>query len=154
MPDPSEPDLPKTLFWTADVTARTQFLLPEAEHVEALPFDGIVVNVPASWDLMSPGVRLERADVRRWLEPLAELNAGMDNFLLAIIDRPGALEDDAAWAGAARNWRIVAEEAERAGLRGLLLDNEEYSGRWQDYEGPPEGLAAAQALAPLSAGGR
>ena len=129
---------PKTLLLTANDTARTGALLANAKHVEALPFDGVVINVPASWQLMGPGVRLERAELRRWLEPLEGLNARMeDNFLLAVVDRPGGLFDDAAWAGAVRNWRLLAEEAERAGFRGVFFDNEEYFGRWQDFQGAP-----------------
>jgi hypothetical protein len=39
---------PKLIACVADVSARPQFILPNEDHIKNLPFDGIVVNIPAS----------------------------------------------------------------------------------------------------------
>jgi hypothetical protein len=146
---------PPLILFTSGVQARTQFILPNAEYIRSLPFDGITVNIPASWSWMSPGVTITRAEVREWLQPLTAFNQGMQNHLLMETDVPGLLTDDAAWARAAANLRAIAIEARAAGFTGILIDNEEYATPWDNFpeEHPPEvaalGLAAAQELATL-----
>lgn len=133
-----------------DTTARTPSIVANLEHIGRLPVDGITVNIPESWFAMGPGYVADAAAVRGWLEPLAGVNAGMRNHLLLTVDAPGALTDDAAWNGAAANIRILAEEAAAAGFAGIMIDNEEYRGRFQDWTADnAEGLTleAAQDLA-------
>lgn len=152
--DAPQPPPPLILF-TTGVAARTQSILANADHIRSLPFDGITVNIPASWAWMSPGVTVTRAEARLWLEPLTAFNQGMQNQLMLETDVPGILTDDAAWARAAANLRAIAIEARAAGFAGVLVDNEEYATRWDNFpeEHPPEvaalGLAAAQQLASL-----
>ena len=124
---------PELILYVANTSARTQFILPNEDHIDGLPFDGIVVNIPASWSLFSPDVALDRADVQRWLEPLSDFNADRSNYILTVVDRPGDLFDDAAWDRTIENWRILAEEAKAVGVKGILFDNEEYFGEWQNY---------------------
>ena len=143
-----EPGRPEVLIWQAGLSSRTQFILPNAEHIEALPVDGIVIHVPASWSAMSPGVEVDAADLRGWVEPLAEFNAGMSNHLRITTDDPGDPFDDVAWARVAENWRVLAEEARAAGFEGLFYDDEEYFGEWQDF---PEDYPAEAAERGLDA---
>lgn len=134
---------PKLILHVPDDTARTQSLLERTEHVTALPVDGITVRVPASLSLMSPGVALDSADVRASLSPLSDLNAGMENLVQAVIDDPRDLFDDPAWDQVARNWGVLAAEAQASGFQGILFDNEEYFGEWDDFpEDYPPGDAA------------
>lgn len=143
-------DLPPPLLiaFVSDVSARTQFILPNADFIKSLPFDGIVVNIPASWSQMSPGVVISAADVHDWLDPLAGFNAGMHNYLALEIDDPGDLFDDAAWAQVARNWEVIGTVAAQTGFTGILFDNEEYQGRWSDY---PEDYTDAESARGLAA---
>jgi hypothetical protein len=144
---------PKLIGLVADVSARTQFILPNEAHINSLPFDGIVVNIPQSWSSMSPGATFTEADVRTWLDPLKNFNAGKENYLAMHIDRPGSLFDDAVWAQVAQNWKTVARIAAEAGFKGIFFDNEEYAAKWQNYpenvspEDAARGLAANQAMA-------
>jgi hypothetical protein len=50
-----------------------------------------------------------------------------------MIDDPGDVFDDAAWAVTIENWRLMARAARAAGFVGIFFDNEEYTGRWLDY---------------------
>ena len=144
---------PLLIAFVSDISARTQFILPNAGFIKSLPFDGIVVNIPASWSQMSPGVVITAAEVHDWLDPLTGFNDGMHNYLALYIDNPGDLFDDAAWAQVARNWEVIGTAAAQTGFTGILFDNEEYQGHWdnfpEDYEpdGAARGLAAYQAKA-------
>ena len=40
------------------------------------------VNIPASWNAMTPGVVATVAGVREWLVPLADFNTGKFNYLI------------------------------------------------------------------------
>ncbi len=125
------------------LSARTQFIETNRAWIEALPIDGIAVNIPASYSLMSPGVRLTKSDLRDWLPQLAAFNSGkLENHLLAFIDRPGDLFDDAAWARVVDNWALLAREAKSANFKGIIFDNEEYFGRWLDLPDSQRGELA------------
>jgi hypothetical protein len=137
---------PKLIAFVSDVSARTQFILPNATHINSLPFDGIVVNIPASWSSMSPGVTVSEADVRQWLQPLTNFNVGKENYLAMEVDRPADLFDDAAWARVAQNWKTIGKVAAETGFKGILFDNEEYQGKWQDYPDNPTPQEAARGL--------
>jgi hypothetical protein len=138
-----------------DITARTQSILANADHIRALPVDGITVNIPDSWFAMGPGHVTDADDVRGWLAPLSGFNAGMQNHLLLTVDAPGALTDDAAWGQVAANIRILAQEAAAAGFAGIMIDNEEYRGQFQDWTaGNAEGLTLAAAEDLIAARGR
>jgi hypothetical protein len=144
---------PKLIGFVADVSARTQFILPNEAHINSLPFDGIVVNIPPSWSSMSPGAVVTEADVRYWLDPLKAFNAGKENYIIMQIDRPGSLFDNVAWAQVVQNWKTVARIAAEDGFKGILFDNEEYAQKWLNYpentspEDIAHGLEANQAMA-------
>jgi hypothetical protein len=139
---------PKLIGYVADVSARTQFILPNEAHINSLPFDGIVVNIPASWSSMSPGAVVTEADVKYWLDPLKAFNAGKENYISMQIDKPASLTDDAAWAQVAENWRMVAKVAKEAGFKGVFFDNEEYAAKWLNF---PEDFSAEEAALGLDA---
>ena len=139
---------PLLIAFVSDVSARTQFILPNAAFIKSLPFDGIVINIPASWSQMSPGAVVTAADVHDWLDPLVDFNAGMHNYLVFEMDDPGDLFDDAAWAQVARNWAVIGRVAAETGFTGILFDNEEYQGRWSNF---PEDYTAAEATRGLAA---
>jgi hypothetical protein len=139
---------PNLIGYVADVSARTQFILPNEGHINSLPFDGIVVNIPASWSSMSPGAVIIEADVKSWLDPLKAFNAGKENYISMQMDKPSNLFDDAAWAQVAQNWKIVAKVAQEAGFKGIFFDNEEYAGKWMNF---PEDFSPEEAAAGLDA---
>lgn len=118
-----------------------RFVLENIDHIKSLSVDGIVIrgDVKSPNDIsnviMRAGVTLSEAEVRRQLTGLEELNSGMKNYLLLNVDKPGELDDNAAWARAIENWKIVAKVAKEMGFEGILFDNEEYFTKWQNIEG-------------------
>jgi hypothetical protein len=139
---------PKLIGFVADVSARTQFILPNEEHINSLPFDGIIVNIPASWSAMSPGAVVTEADVKYWLDPLKNFNAGKENYIILQMDKPANLSDDAAWAQVAANWKTIAKVAQETGFKGVFFDNEEYARKWMNF---PEDFSAEEAALGLEA---
>ncbi|MGL5012086.1 MAG: calcium-binding protein [Paracoccaceae bacterium] len=137
---------PDLVLFVADVSARTQFITQNEAHIDTLPFDGIAVNIPQSWSAMSPDVSVTRADLEYWLEPLRSFNQGRNNWLTIEVDDPGDVFDDAAWARVVDNWRLMAEVARNLGFEGILFDNEQYQGKWQNWpeDYPPEAVAIGQ----------
>lgn len=79
------------------------------------------VNIPASWNAMTPGVVATVAGVREWLVPLADFNTGKFNYLIIENHKPCYCFDDAAWTNAVENWRIMAKVAAETGFRGVLF---------------------------------
>ncbi len=146
-------DRPPVIAFMSSLSARTQFILENRAYIESLPFEGMVINIPASWNAMSPGVIVTEADVREWLEPLADFNKNKFNYLVVENDKPGDLFDDAAWDQAMLNWRTIAKVAAQTGFRGILFDNEEYQTHWDNFpddvaaSGHARGVAAYQAKA-------
>ena len=141
-------DAPNIILDLAGVSARPSRVLENRDYIESLPVDGIVMNVPASWQAMSPGRVVTGAELKRDLQPLAEFNAGFEaNYLNVFTDRPGDLADDAAWAQVTENWRLIAREAKEAGFAGIIFDNEEYQGEWENF--PEDYPAATMADLPL-----
>ena len=129
----------KLIVTQSGIESRTQAILENEAYLKSLPIDGMSVNIPASWSLMSPGTVVAKAEVDRWLAPIAEFNAQMENnYLLTLIDRPGDLFDDTAWAQAAENFGVMAAGARDHNFKGLFFDNEEYFTPFLDI---PDGLS-------------
>ena len=124
---------PPLIGFISDVSARTQFILPNRDHIESLPFDGMVINIPQSWSAFTAGTVHSEAEIRVWLEPLADFNAGKLNYLQINTDAPGDMFNDAAWAQVTENWRLLAKVAHDTGFTGILFDNEEYQGQWDNF---------------------
>ncbi len=130
---------PKLILHTANNSARTEAILENAGHIKSLPIDGMVINIPQSFHLMQPadnvpaGGEVTPETLDLWLPQLAEFNVGMENYLVTFIDRPGDLFDDLAWGQVVENFQLLAEAAKEAGFKGLIFDNEEYNGQWDNF---------------------
>lgn len=134
------PDDVKLIITQSGIESRTDAILENEAYLKSLPMDGMSINIPQSWDLMSPGTVVTREEVDRWLAPIADFNAEMENnYLLTTIDVPGDLFDDVAWEQAAENFGVMAAGAQAHNFKGLMLDNEEYRGELlnfpEDYPG-------------------
>lgn len=143
---PLDLDRPPIIAFMSSDSARTQFILENRAYIESLPFEGMVINIPASWSAMSPGVVIREGDVREWLAPLADFNANKFNYLVIENNKPGDLFDDAAWAQAAANWRVIATVAQETGFRGILFDNEEYAAHWDNFPDDVDAAGRARGL--------
>ena len=71
------------------------------------------VNIPASWNAMTPGVVATVAGVREWLVPLADFNTGKFNYLIIENHKPCDLFDDAAWTNAVEKWAHYGKSCSR-----------------------------------------
>lgn len=111
---------------------RTDSILANLDHINSLPFDGIAVNISASWLLMRGEPLDYNQHFASWLEPLrGRLPNFEHNFLLAQIDKPADPFDD--WSTTIDNWRKLARAAKEFGYVGIFFDNEEYSRRLLNY---------------------
>jgi hypothetical protein len=117
--------VPDLLIFQANLSARTQVLLENVDHVAAIPFDGLVVNIPSSWDGTLKTTRLSYDYVWGWLEPLVGTLPKLDrSYLLLVLRDQGDPFDD--WAAVQANWVTMARAARDAGMQGILFDNEAY----------------------------
>ncbi|MEM9811029.1 MAG: hypothetical protein AAF913_00015 [Pseudomonadota bacterium] len=146
----------KLIVHSSGPSSQPDALVENRDYIEGLPIDGITVNVGASWKAMSPGVVLTDQEVTWWVDDMKSFNTGSDkdNYLLIVFDDPGDLFDDEAWNIAIDNVGRVAEGAEEAGFEGIILDNEEYFGAWQNFpeehpDADPDDLEAYQDQASL-----
>lgn len=114
------------VLYQGSLSARTPQLVRNAAHVDSLPFDGITVNVPASWAVMEPGARLDYREVHdKWLAPLrGRFERVTRNFVLAMARKAADPFDD--WTQVIENWKVLARAARDAGLIGIMFDNEAY----------------------------
>jgi hypothetical protein len=120
---------------TTDVhTGRPNYIAENIDHIESLPFDGMVVNIEESWSLML-GRPVSYDVIAGSLMPLrGTYEHFRHNFVEVLVDDPGDVFDDEAWAITVDNWRNMARAAREAGFVGIFFDNEEYKGRWLDYD--------------------
>ena len=125
------------------------FVARNVDYIETLPFDGITVDIPASFSLMrgEPITYSEMYD--DGLEPLTHAFKRMHhNFVMVYIDYPGDAFDDRAWSITVENFRNLARAVRDAGLTGIFLDNEAYNRQWtdypEDYDNPTHSLAEYQ----------
>jgi hypothetical protein len=131
-------------------TSRTPYILENMDLIERQPFDGMVVNIAPSWLLMQGKPLTYRDIYDSWLGPLkGKFKKFTHNFVEVMIDDPGDLFDDRAWAITVENWRLMARAAREAGFVGIFFDDEEYTGHWlnypEDYDNPTHSLEEYQA---------
>ncbi len=115
---------------------RTPKILENLATIEALPFDGICIDAPASWLWMQPGNPMDQEGQlwQDWLAPLdGKLVKMRRNWFMLQTDRPADFYDD--WSGVIANARTIATAVKRLGCEGLLFDNEEYKGKIWNYPG-------------------
>jgi hypothetical protein len=136
------------------LSQRTSELVKNVDYLQTLPFDGVVVDIPAGWSAMEKGTRLDYdQEYRDWVEPLDGTLGKLDqNFLRLQVHQPADLFDDAAWGQVAANWAVMARLARAKGFQGIWFDDENYDGAWDkglfNYEPNAEhDLAATQAKA-------
>ena len=152
---PQDDARPDVILWVSSLSddAQSQVVLENAEWVDALPIDGLVVtHANETFDFMKAGHVTDEAALHDHLAPLGDALKNVEaNWLNLHINNPGDLiDDEAGWQQAIENWRGVARAAKDAGFEGLLFDNEEYipAAQWDDF---PEDYSAAEAERGLEA---
>jgi hypothetical protein len=142
-------DIPDLLMMQSGLSSRTQILLENLDHVRATPFDGLTINIPASWDGTLKTTQLDYDVVYGdWLAPLVGTLPKLSrSYLLMVVRDMGDPFDD--WSQVIRNWETMARAARDAGMQGLWFDNEAYYEPYFDFPQtvryPKRGLAAYQA---------
>ena len=143
---------------TYPTTYPEHFTGPVLDHLATLPFDGIVVTALPTWNLMDPAwtwtvdeLAVQLQDVGTRIQAAApQLQT---NLFGVVIEDPGDVFDDGAWANAVGNWSAAAQAARAAGFAGFYFDVEEYGDPWlnfpEDYDAPVADLAAYRAQAQL-----
>ena len=126
-------DKPKLIIHSASSSSNVWTLKDNLDYARTVEMDGMVMNGASSWNLMKPGVEISLADTQNQMAGFEEFNAEKHNYFLTQTDDPGDLFDDAAWAQVVENFRTVAFAAKEAGYKGLIFDNEEYNGQWQNF---------------------
>ena len=120
-------------------------------HLATLPFDGIVVTALPTWNLMDPEWTWTVEELEDQFQDVGtRIRAAapqlQQNLFGVVIEDPGDVFDDAAWAQAVGNWHAAAEAAREAGFAGFYFDVEEYGDPWlnfpEDYDAPVADLAA------------
>jgi PEP-CTERM motif len=132
----------------SNLSSRTQFLLQNLDHVAASPFDGVALNIPATWSGTLKTERLSYTSVfNDWLQPLVGRMPKLAGSYLRVNLRDSGDPFD-NWAPVLDNWAVLARAAHATGMRGIYFDNEAYSEATMEYPGtvayPGLGLAAYQ----------
>jgi len=119
--------------------ATPSFVRDHLEHLESLPFDGIVsylrspdgsLNVSAS---ILADKELSEEEIASVLAPMKGLPFRnlTQNFAAVLGGRPPDFMDD--WSAVISNFGRLAKAAKEAGLRGVYFDNEAYYTPWSDF---------------------
>jgi hypothetical protein len=119
----------------------TSNIIKNIAYIDALPFDGIVLNGGDMWgdpkvscgfsEAAFKTTPVPYASILAQLTPLSGKFKNMKHFFLAIHVRKSAdFFDDAGWAIIINNWRLAARALKAAGPEfvGIHFDNEEYWG--------------------------
>jgi hypothetical protein len=108
------------------ISSRTGNILKNLAYIDSLPFDGITINIPATWDTLAPGVVASYSDIYdNWLGPLkGQLKKVVRNYVKLVARLSADPFDD--WTQTIANWVILAQASRDAGLEGIFFDNEEY----------------------------
>jgi hypothetical protein len=110
-----------------NLSARTQNLLNNLDHIAASPISGIVLDIPATYSATLAGERLDYNTVfNTWMQPLVGTLPKLSNSYLRINVRDAGDPFSSSWNGVLENWSIVARAAKAAGMRGIYFDNEAY----------------------------
>ncbi|QUJ75255.1 hypothetical protein KDD17_09540 [Sulfitobacter albidus] len=124
---------PNLIIHSASESSNVWTLKNNLDFARTVGMDGMVMNGASSWNLMKPGVVIGLEDTRNQMDGFEEFNADYHNYFLTQTDDPGDVFDDAAWGQVVDNFRTVALAAREAGYKGLIFDNEEYNGQWQNF---------------------
>ena len=115
--------------------SRTSNIIANARWIDSLPFDGITINIPATWGLLTPGSVWTYNDIYpNWLGPLKGVLKKVTHNYCKIVTRPQADPFD-DWTQCIANWVALAQASRDAGLEGIWFDNEEYYEKMWQYPG-------------------
>ncbi|MBA3704643.1 MAG: T9SS type A sorting domain-containing protein [Bacteroidetes bacterium] len=116
------------------VDTRTKCVIQNINTIESMPFDGMSLNMVASWGLMKPGQSFSYNAIYNELGPLKGIfKKFTKNFVTVNINNPGDLFDDVVWNTVISNFKNLAQAAKDAGLVGIFFDNEEYDLKWMNF---------------------
>ena len=119
------------------------YLRDHIAEVQALPFDGIAVDVGLG-DTPWGTIAYTRAEFDGEVEVLRSISFGRltDNFEMFNV-RTGGVDwfDDARFAVVLGNARVAAEVVRDAGLKGLFFDVEQYDDPVWSFPDPPDAAA-------------
>jgi hypothetical protein len=105
---------------------RTSNILANRAYVDSLPFDGITLNIPATWSLLAPGNVASYSDIyTNWLAPLKGQLKNVTHNYVTIVTRLSADPFD-DWTQTIANFVTLADACRDAGLEGIFFDNEQY----------------------------
>jgi hypothetical protein len=115
------------------ISSRTGNIIANASYIDNQPFDGITINIPATWGLLAPGSVWTYNDIYpSWLEPLKGVLKRVTHNYCKIVTRPQADPFD-DYSQCVANWVALAQACRDAGLEGIWFDNEEYYEKMWDY---------------------
>ena len=109
------------------------------EYIESMPFDGMFIHIPQSWQVMDGGKSLSYDSI---YSEIGILNKAFKkfkyNYLYIFIKYPGDFWDDKVWEITAENYGKMARAAKEVGFKGIVYDNEEYGKgptikKWLNY---------------------
>jgi hypothetical protein len=117
------------------LSSRTNNILKNLSYIDSLPFDGITLNIPATWTLLAPGNVANYNDIYgQWLAPLkGKLHKVTHNYVKIVTRLSADPFDD--WTRTINNWVVLAEATRDSGLEGIWFDNEEYFEQMWNYPG-------------------
>ena len=131
----------KFLHWGAGQPAgeaELRWLVEHLSDVEATPFDGMVLDLGVATSLFTVDLTEASFSASADLIRTAPFHSFTDNFQkldLAPLD----LSDDAAWDRMAQNLTLIARVVRDAGLRGFMLDTQQYVAYPWSYARLPAG---------------
>ena len=129
--------------WYGNTIPTPSYIAENFGFLETLPFNGLVVyvrnpslTINASQGVMSK-VAISYAEISTALNPIKNLPFSRlrDNFAYVVGNSPPDFFDD--WTIPIGNFANLARALKHAGLKGIFLDNEQYSffTHWAEYPG-------------------
>jgi hypothetical protein len=110
----------------SNVAARRDSLLSNLSLVANSPFDGLVINMPATYTTMLNTAPIDYSSVYGyWLQPLVGTMPKLQNSYVNVNLRDSG-DPFSNWSTTLGNWSIIARAARDAGMRGIYFDNEAY----------------------------
>jgi len=115
------------------ISSQARNIIANASYIDNQPFDGITINIPATWGLLAPGSVWTYNDIYpSWLEPLKGVLKRVTRNYCKIVTRPQADPFD-DYSQCVANWVALAQGCRDARLEGIWFDNEEYYEKMWDY---------------------
>ena len=124
------------IYFESTIRNRTPYIVNNTDRLRELPFDGLMVNIPASWSVMTDDRWTYDDSFGFWIEPLipvfSDPTLGLKtNYIMAYTDREADFLQP--WDTTIANFRDLARLARDAGFVGIAFDNEEYAAPLWDW---------------------